>query len=134
MSLPYEITKETVSTALNPYKWIAYLVLVAALVGGYFWHRSQLIEQGKEAGKAEVQALWNKAKEDAKEAQSKDNTSATADAVKVVTEYKTVYRDRIKKVVEYVPSESSGPCLADDDFVRLFNGEDASGVPKAGGK
>ena len=134
MSLATDLTGEAVKTALNPYRWILYLVLVAALVGGYFYHRAQLIEQGVTTGGANIQAKWDKAVKDAKEAQKTADTKATKEAKVEVEKVKIVYRDRVKKVVEYVPSEAAGPCLADDEFVRLFNDEQTSGISNAPSK
>lgn len=115
------LTGEAIKTAINPYKWALYLTLVIVVIAGYIHHRNSLIELGDKAGAARVQAQWDEAVKLAKEAQSKANTEATNEAVKVVTQEKIIYKDRLKKVVQYVPSKETGPCIADAEFIRLFN-------------
>lgn len=45
------IAGETAKTALNPYKWFVGIAVVVALLGGFFWVRHSLIQQGVDKAK-----------------------------------------------------------------------------------
>lgn len=92
------------------------LGLVAAFVAT-LWAAHQA---GRADGQAEVQARWDKARLEAQDKQDKQVDQATETLVQEVEVIKTVYRDRMKEVVKYVPSPGAN-CPADPDFVRLFN-------------
>lgn len=40
--------------ALDPYRWLVGGVIVATLIGGFFWYRASLIDMGREEVKADV--------------------------------------------------------------------------------
>ena len=100
----------------NLTRWIALGVLVAALTGGYALHRNSLINQGR----AERKAEHDKAAEQAREAQGKQNTQATKETVVTETLIEVRYRDRIKEVVRY-EAPTGTHCPADADFLRNYN-------------
>jgi hypothetical protein len=100
----------------NPTRWIALGVLVAALIGAYTWHRSSLVEQGRQECR-DAFALQDKQAADKQGAQ---NTQATKEVVVTETLIEVRYKDRIKEVVRYeAPAGTS--CIADPDFLRNFN-------------
>jgi len=104
--------------------WLAALAVVAAAIWGVLsWHEGKVTaahERDLAAGRAEVQERWDKAVDDAKTAQADANTKATDQVATEVEVIRTVYRDRIKEVIKYVPSPDTD-CPADADFVRMFN-------------
>lgn len=91
--------------------WVA----IAAIVfgGAFAIHRG-----GVKSGQDDIQAKWDAAKAEAQAIQDKQTDDAANALTEEVEVIRTVYRDRIKEVIKYVPT---GTCAADPDFVRLFN-------------
>ena len=104
---------------MNPTRWaIAGGVLLALLLALWGLHR-----HGVNTGRAEVRAEWDQAKASAEAAQEQRTEQAAETLVQEVEVIRTVYRDRTKEVIKYVPSPAT-VCPADAEFVRLFNGAD----------
>lgn len=103
----------------NPTRWIALGVVVVAIVSGYLWHRNSLIE----IGRAECEAAHKVAAAAAATVQAGQDTAATKEVIVTETITETKYKDRIKEVIRYVPTNGT-VCPADPEFVRLFNGQD----------
>ena len=111
---------------MAPYKWLAMAVVVLAVVAGLLWYRASLINDGR----AQVQAQWDDAIERARLLQAAANASATTEYVRAAQTAQTVYRDRIKEVIKYVPNPNTS-CPADLEFERLYNAASAAGQPSA---
>lgn len=102
---------------MNPTRWaIAGGVLLALLLALWALH-----QHGVNAGREEVRAEWDKAKQTAQAVQDQRTELAADTLVQEVEVIRTVYRDRTKEVIKYVPNPAT-VCPADSDFVRLFNG------------
>jgi len=102
---------------MNPTRWaIAGAVLLALLAALWGLHR-----HGYNAGAADVRAEWEEAKAAAQAVQDARTEQAAETLVQEVEVIRTVYRDRTKEVIKYVPAPAT-VCPADAEFVRLFNG------------
>lgn len=116
------------------YAGLAALVLAGlAIWGAITWHDNQvdaIYTSGLNAGRKEVQDLWDLSVKQATEAQAAQNEAATTQATVEVEVVRTVYQDRIKEVTRYVPNPDTH-CPADDEFVRLFNAGAASPAGQA---
>lgn len=116
------------------YLYGSLLAAGAALsAGAMLWHGWQVDgvhDAAFKAGQAQVQTRWDKAVEDAKNAQAQQNEAATKTVIQEVEVVRTVYRDRIKEVNTYVPIPGTN-CPADADFLRQFNAatSPAGGAP-----
>ena len=88
------------------------VMMVLGVAGIYF--------AGRAAGAESVQRQWDLAKAEAQALVDAQVAGALDAHVHEVEVIRTVYRDRIKEVKVYVPSDNS--CPADAEFVRLFNG------------
>ena len=98
----------------------------AAMGGALWWHADKVddhYEASFKAGQDEVQARWDKAVNDAKSAQAKQNEQATEQFTTEVEVVNTVYRDRIKEIKTYVPSPDTH-CPADPGFLQRYNAPD----------
>lgn len=102
---------------LDPYRWLIGALIAAAVAGSAMWYRTSLIEKGRE----EVRAEWKKASAQAQTEQDQKTDAAEKTLTVEVEVVRTVYRDRTKEVIKYVPAPATH-CPADDEFVRLFNG------------
>ena len=101
---------------MSPARWaIAGAVLLALLAALWGIHR-----HGYSAGAAAVRAEWDQAKATAQATQDAKTEQAAETLVQEVEVIRTVYRDRTKEVIKYVPSPAT-VCPADADFVRLYN-------------
>jgi len=102
---------------MSPTRWaIAGAVLLALLAALWGLHR-----HGYNAGAADVRAQWDQAKAAAQAAQDTRAEQAAQTLVQEVEVIRTVYRDRTREVIKYVPAPAT-VCPADAEFVRLFNG------------
>ena len=111
---------------IAPYKWLAMAAAVLTVVAGLLWYRASLINDGR----AQVQAQWDDAIERARLLQAAANATATTEYVQAAQTAQTVYRDRIKEVIKYVPIENTS-CPVDPEFERLYNAASAAGQPGA---
>jgi len=102
---------------MSPTRWaVLGAVLLALLAALWGIHR-----HGYSAGAAAIRAEWDQAKATAQATQDAKTEKAAEALVQEVEVIRTVYRDRTKEVIKYVPAPAT-VCPADADFVRLFNG------------
>lgn len=95
---------------------IALYAAVVASVGGGLWG---LHRHGVNTGRADIQAQWDAAKAEAQATQDAQTETAAATLTEEVEAIRTVYKDRTKEVIRYVPTTPH--CPSDPDFIRLFN-------------
>lgn len=114
------------------------LALVMLVAVGFAWGEWALYANGREAGRAEVQARWDREvrqAEDAARAQAEAQQKAVAQTMaryeKQTARERVVYRDIIKEVPTYVPSDL--PVLPGP--FRMLHDAAATGspLPEAGG-
>ena len=110
---------------LDPRAWIAAVALCAASVGIGYW-------RGNVAGRASVQAKWDKERAEQQAAVSAATISDMTAAQQASNSYQGVIsndKERIKVIRETVVRTVTGPCLS-DDWLRLAN-QAIGGVPSA---
>lgn len=112
---------------MSPTRWAilaASVAVLLAMVGGAFWWHAGKVDAVRDAafkdGQALTQAKWDRAVEDAKEAQAQQNEQATDQFTTEREVVRVVYRDRIKEIKTYVPSHGTD-CPADAGFLRNYN-------------
>ena len=112
-----------------PYRWLAFVLLAAVLIG-FGWIK----------GANHVQAQWDAAiQQQALEAAAARERQAQA-TVKVVTEYVDrvrVVREKGETIIEevpvYVPVQADAACTINRGFVRLHDAAAAGGLPEPAG-
>lgn len=100
----------------SPTRWAILAGVLLALIAALWGIHAHGVGQGR----AEIQARWETAKAQATAAQAAQVEAAEKTLIQEVEVIRTVYRDRIKKVIEYAPTPGT-QCPADPDFVRLYN-------------
>lgn len=112
-----------------PYRWLALLLLAAALVG-FGWVR----------GAAHVQARWDAESAQQSLAAARVQARQAEATVKVVTQYVDrvkIVREKgaeiIKEVPVYVPAEADAACVVPRGFVRLHDAAAAGRFPEPAG-
>ena len=110
---------------LDPRAWISAVVLCVASVGIGYW-------RGNVAGKATVQAAWNKERAEQAAIVAQAASADTAAGQQASATYQRGLQDekaRIKVIRDVVVRTVAGPCL---DDAGLFNVNQAiGGVPPA---
>lgn len=99
------------------------MLFLVVIFAARWWHSDQveaLRAASYKAGADAKQAEWDAARDSAIEKQASQNEAATSEALQVKTEVEIQYRDRIQKVIEYVPQPGTS-CPADADFLRRYN-------------
>ncbi len=116
--------------------WRFALVMLVAL--GFAWGEWALYAKGRESGRAEVQARWDREvrqAEEAARAQAAIQQKAVSQAIdrydKQNARERVVYRDIIKEVPTYVPSDL--PVLPGSFRVLHDAAATGSALPAAGG-
>ena len=110
---------------LDPRAWIVAVALCVASVGIGYW-------RGNVAGRASVQAKWDKERAEQQAAVSAATISDMTAAQQASATYQQGLQDektRIKVIRETVVRTVTGPCLS-DDWLRLAN-QAIGGVPAA---
>lgn len=112
-----------------------YAALIAASIAAYqgalYWHglKVKAIQKASyEAGQAEVNERWQRARFQAADQQSKMNESADESFTTEREVVKVIYQDRVKEVKTYVPSPNTD-CPADAGFLQRYN---AAAAPTSG--
>lgn len=96
---------------LNRYKMIGVVVVLVAFVGAVLMWRASLIEQGREQTRAAVERAIEQQRAAAEE------NAAIYESQRA--ERRIEYRDRVREVVKYVPTDNTA-CDWSDDARRVF--------------
>ena len=96
---------------MNRYKLIGSVVALVAFVGGVLMWRASLIEQGREQARAAVERAIQQQRAVAEE------NAAIYESQRAERQIK--YRDRVREVVKYVPTDNAD-CDWSDDALRVF--------------